>query len=416
MVSCGRLHVVVGLQTHQQVGGNAESGFAKIGETRVHRTSAINNVVEVGVGDAHTLGQPSARDVAALHLVPKQLTWMGRLKRLEVVRYHVRLYAIYINHTYFDLQVSVVTAVGGVAGTEAGEELADLDELLADLVAGNDGGDGKQNHGQAEAVARTEHLAEDADADNEGRNGLEGAENGGLRRADDLDGGGGAEERDDRGEQAQGEEIAPEIPLGGQDDVRTPVQADEEEQRARHKDVEGDGERGDSAEAGVVDPHNIYGVGQGGGYGEGHADKAERGAVALMIQQQDAQERDGEARDGQGLQTLVEEQGHHHGDEDGVDEEDGRGDAGIHVVVALEQRHRRQGHEDAEDDDGEELSPPHTEAAAAGGNHGGDQHDAERVAEEQHRVGIHAVGIERKREQGVQAVGGRARRAEYVAG
>ena len=115
----------------------------------------------------------------------------------------------------------------------------------------------------AHAVARRQPFAKDGDAKQDGRQRLQCAQDGRRRRADALDGAGGAQEGDGGGEQSEGNEVAPEPPAGRQGDTAIGPQPPDEKQHAEQQDVERHLQRGHLLQAGTVDAHDVDGVGQG---------------------------------------------------------------------------------------------------------------------------------------------------------
>ena len=116
-------------------------------------------------------------------------------------------------------------------------------------------------------------------------------------------------------------------------------------------------------------------------------------------------------------------QRHDDSHQDGISEEQRGGNADRHVVVAQEERERRQRHEDAQDDELRQRMTTDTECRrkimtppSVPDHQQAEQRDAESVAEQEHRVGIHPVGIQRLGEYGIGAVGRCRERCKDVSG
>ena len=299
------------------------------------------------------------------------------------------------------------SSAGGVlAQGQAGEELAEADEVRGDVAAGDDEGDGEEDEENAEADARREGLVEDEHAEKDGGEGFQGAKDGGGRGTDKLDGPGGAKERDGRGEQRQGEEVAPVIPYVGEDKAFSEIHTDEEERQAEDEHVKRDGQRGDAFQPRTVDGHDIDGVGDGRGQHEQHAHEVQRGTVLPLVEQGDAAKGKGDAGDGEQREAFVEDERHDEGHENGVDKEERGGYARRHVVVALEKGERGDGYEQPHDNERENLPALQSETSPPRFDHEGEDGDGEEVTEKENRVGVHARLVKRQGKQRIHSVSG----------
>lgn len=131
---------------------------------------------------------------------------------------------------------------------KAREEFAEPHEVGGNPIAGYDKAHGEDDDEDAASDARCEALPEDRHAEENSRDRLQGAEDRRGSRADVLDGAGGAEERNGRGEECQREEVAPQVPLAGECNGAAEIQPHKEERKAEKQDVEGHFECGDGFE------------------------------------------------------------------------------------------------------------------------------------------------------------------------
>ena len=125
------------------------------------------------------------------------------------------------------------------------EEPAQPHQVRREAAACNDEAHGKDDEPHAADDARGEAFSEDRDPEDDGRHGLQRPEDRRGGRADVLDGRRGAEERDGRREECQGQQVAPQVPAVGQERLLPEPQPHEEERQPEDQDVEGDLERGD---------------------------------------------------------------------------------------------------------------------------------------------------------------------------
>ena len=262
---------------------------------------------------------------------------------------------------------------------------------------------------------RRELLAEDGHAEKDRRHGLQRPENRRGRRADVLDGARGAEERDGCREDGQRQQVAPQIPLARERDGRTEVEPHQEERQTEKQHIEGHLEGRELAERGSVDPDDVDGIGERRGHDEQRARKAQRRAVARAVEQADARECQQDAEGGLQRELLVEAHGHDERHHDGIDEEQRRCDAGVHVVVAQEERERGERQQQTQQHERHYLAAAEAEVAPpAEAEHGPQQRNGEQIAEKEHRIGVHALLVERKGKEGIHAVGGGGDRTQQI--
>ena len=278
---------------------------------------------------------------------------------------------------------------------------------------------GQEDQAHADGFAHRHGFAQDDDAQADGCDGLEGSEKGGLGAADALDGARGEDERDDGGEEAEAQAVEPHAEGVGHHQGYATGDADHVDGEAEEQHVEGDGHGGDGADARLVEADQIDGIGERGGhhqqeaYEERVADGSIRTLVALA-EQGYARRGQCEAAHHQPGEPLVEAEGHDYGHHDGVAEEQCGGNAHGHVVVAHEEQDRRGRHQQAHQDElgqgvalDAECLPDASVffAYALEQNDGPHQKQCQQIAQQQHRVGVHAVGIERLGKDWIGAIG-----------
>ena len=122
------------------------------------------------------------------------------------------------------------------------------------------------------------------------------------------------------------------------------------------------------------------------------------------VEQRDASQCKDDAQSGLHRQFLLEYEGHNQSHQHRIDEQERGGYSGIHIVVTEEERERRQGHEKAHDYQRYYLFPLEPEIASPGLNHDTQQRNGEQIPEEEHRIGVHSLLVERKREQRIHSV------------
>ena len=151
-------------------------------------------------------------------------------------------------------------------------------------------------------------------------------------------------------EDGQREQIAPQVPFVDDEQLLPELDADEEKAEPDHERVERQGQRRDLLQQRLVDTHDVNGIRERGGDDKGDADGVERRPVFALIEQADADERQPDANEGLYRQLLLEEDCHNEGDQYRIDKQDGRSDAGFHVIITFEQRQRRDRHQQSHDD------------------------------------------------------------------
>ena len=102
----------------------------------------------------------------------------------------------------------------------------------------------------------------------------------------------------------------------------------------------------------------------------------------------------------------MKEQSHNHGHHHGIHEQNGAGDACIHVVVA-EKKEKATGREkQAEGHQGHHLATAHTHGHTLQAKHDTQHENGKQIAEEEHAVHHHATLVERKGEQWIESIAG----------
>ena len=265
--------------------------------------------------------------------------------------------------------------------------------MRRDASAGDDERHGEDDEDDARPDARRHRLAEDGDAEEDGGQRFQCAQNRGRRGADVLDGAGRAEERDGGREDGECEQIAPQVPFVDDEQFLPELDADEEKAEPDHERVERQGQRCDLLQQRLVDTHDVNGIRERGGDDKGDADGVERRPVLALIEQADTDERQPDANEGLYRQLLLEEDCHNEGDQYRVDKQDGRRDAGFHVIITFEQRQRRDRHQQSHDDNRDNLFLLHLETPSSGLNHEADNRDGKQITEKEYRVRIHSFFI-----------------------
>lgn len=95
---------------------------------------------------------------------------------------------------------------------------------------------------------------------------------------------------------------------------------------------------------------------------------------------------------------------HHHGHHYGIDEEQCGGNAGVHVLVALEECERRQRHEYSKNGCLPGFLTVQSEGNVARKHYEGKERDTHHISEQQHGVGVHALVVERNGESRICSV------------
>ena len=278
-----------------------------------------------------------------------------------------------------------------------GEHLAQAQEVGGEVAAGDDERDGHQNQDDAADEAQRQRFAENEYAYDHGRNRFQRAENGGRRRTDVLDGKRHATQRYDGGENGQSHEVAPQIPLVGRrgHDALAEIEPEQEHERSEQQAVKHEFERCDVLQGRTVDTHDVNGVRERRGHDQPHTGQTERGAVLPFVEKTDAAQRQHDAEYGEPGHFLFVADNHDERDHDGIDEQQGGGDAGRHVVVTLKERERRDGEHDAHERDGQELATLELEVAAAQLDHQRQNGQREQVTEKQDRIRVEPRPVER---------------------
>lgn len=192
------------------------------------------------------------------------------------------------------------------------------------------------------------------------------------------------------------------------------IEPEQEHERSEQQAVEHEFERGDVLQGRTVDTHDVNGVRERRGHDQPHAGQTERGAVLPFVEKTDAAQRQHDAEYGEPRYFLFVADNHDERDHDGIDEQQGGGDAGRHVVVTLKERERRDSEHDAHERDGQELAALELEVAAAQLDHQRQDGQREQVTEKQDRIRVEPRPVERQREERIEPVGGRRDGAQDI--
>ena len=286
------------------------------------------------------------------------------------------------------------------------------------MPAFDDHRDGEEDEAHAGEFYPGEGLTKQEDAQADGRDGFEGSEQGCLRAADTLYGLCREHQRDDRGEEAQAGTAEPHHRGGGHGEGDAAAYAYHVDEGTEEKYPEGSGEGGDAAQAALVEPHEVDGVGERGSHDAEEADEeAVREAIApgVVILAQQGNTRGGEYQttDDGPREVLAETDRHDEGHQDGVDEEQRRGNAHRHVVVTDKEEDGGGRHEQPHDKKLGQVGTTHLanlegplQAVTAPQEEQPHHGYGYEITEQQDRIGVHACCIERFGKDGVGAVGG----------
>ena len=146
---------------------------------------------------------------------------------------------------------------------------------------------GDDNQQDAAAYPQREGLPEDHHPKEDGRDGLQGAEDCRRRRTDVLDGAGSTQKRDRRRENSQCEQVPPQVPFIGHMDCYAEVQPDNVKQQPEKQDVERHLERRNGFQHRAVHADNINCVGQSRNHHQNRSRDIERRTIAAFEQQPD---------------------------------------------------------------------------------------------------------------------------------
>lgn len=297
-----------------------------------------------------------------------------------------------------------------------GKHLAEAQEVGRDVTAGDDECDGHENQDDTANEAQRQRFTEHKHADDHGRNRLQRAENGGRRRTDVLDGKRHAPQRYDGREDGQRDQVAPEIPLVGRrgHDALAEIEPEQEHERTEQQAVEHEFQRRDILQRRSVRTHDIDSVRQRRGHDESHAGQTERVAVLPLVKQGYATQRQRDAKRGHPAELFPETDRHDERDHDGIDEQQGGGDAGRHVVVTLKERERRDGEQEAHDGNRQNFVALQLEIAAAQLDHQRQDGQREQITEKQDRIRVEPRPVERQCKERIEPVGGRRDGAQNI--
>ena len=124
--------------------------------------------------------------------------------------------------------------------------------------------------------------------------------------------------------------------------------------------------------------------------------------------------RQGDRDDRGGGDPLAETHGHDDRDHHRIDEQDRRGDAGVHEVVTLEKRRRRDGEEHAHSRKRQDVAPPQGERLPPEQHQRTQHHHSQHIAVEQHGIHSQARAVKRRRKERIQSVAGRGYGSQHI--
>lgn len=277
--------------------------------------------------------------------------------------------------------------------------------MCRDVAFGDDHGNRDDDHDDSRGKFRGERFSENRNPENDGSNGFQSSEDCCRSGADILDGFGCRHEGYGGREEGKRYDVSPQEPFGGNDQLVSGQNHGDEYGESEYQYIEGNLYGSHLLESGLVDPDDVACVGEGGGHDEQNTDRVECNTVVSLVEHGYTAQCDEDAEYGEPRDFLFEEEGHDDGYHDWVDEQYGRGDSGIHVIVTQEEGQRGNCNEQSHDGKGKYVCLVYRKAPASGLDHDGQYRDGEQVAEKQHRIGVHSVLVERKSEKGVHAVG-----------
>ena len=181
-------------------------------------------------------------------------------------------------------------------------------------------------------------------------------------------------------------------------------QANHKKRHTEQKHIESDLQRSHFLKRSLIDSYNIYSIRKRRSKHKCRAHQTQRSTVAALIQQTDAAQGKHHAQGQLPRQLLLIDKSHNQRHHDRVDKQQGRGNAHVHVVVALEQRERRYGHQQSHHDEREDLPALQPEVTSACLQHDAQQGDGEQISVEQHRIGIHSRLVKGQGKQRVHAI------------
>ena len=286
--------------------------------------------------------------------------------------------------------------------SQSWEHFPHTEDVARHRGAADDERHGHDDQQHANGQTRREHLAKQQYGDGYGRNGLQCTHDGYRCGADARDGGASAEQRQGRGEQGHRQRREPQQRLGIKNGKGVNVEAEGKEEQAEEDDVERELQRRYLADAATVDPYQIDGIAQSREEDEQQTCRRQHYPTLAPVEQGYAGGGQQDAEDGDHRCPLMEEDGHNDGDQDGIDEEQRRGDGCSDVGIAHIERQRRGSHEQSKGYKWQQLGASQAESPTPR-LHDECQHgQGEDVAQEEHAESIDA-GIEQR--QGKQRVG-----------
>ena len=273
---------------------------------------------------------------------------------------------------------------------------------------------GRQDQQDSGADARREGLAENRNAEKQRRDGFQRSEDRRRCRADAADRPGHRHQRDDRREQRQRQRIDPQRSARNLLQIDAAPQPHDIDQRAEKQAVESQFLGREVFQRRAVDPHDIDRIGERRHKDQHDARQVERRAVTAPVEQRDARAGQCDRENRREGHPFVEERRHDHRHQHRVDEQQRRGDAGVHEVVALEERQRRHREEDAHPGQRHDVAPRKRKRMTTHEHQRSEHHHCQHITVEEHRIGTQPRAVERQGKERIHAVTGRGNGPEHI--
>ena len=276
--------------------------------------------------------------------------------------------------------------------------------MRGDRAAGHDQQHGEEDERHAGYDARRELLAEDRDAEEERRDGLQRPEDRRGRRADAVDGRSHGHERQDGREQCQRHGVDPQCGRRHGLQVEPQAQAHHVDAQTEQQRIEGELLGRERGQRRAVDPHDVDRIAERREEDQRDARHRERLPVAAPVEQPHAGQRQQDGDEGGCRSPLAEAHGHDCRHQQRIEEQQRGGDTGGHVSVAQEEEERREGEEQPHGRQGQDLRAADGERLPPDEHEPSQHRHGQHIAVEEHRVGTEARLVERQGEERVQTI------------
>ena len=284
------------------------------------------------------------------------------------------------------------------------EKFSEPHEVNRYPISRDDQAHSNDNQQDTATYPQREGLPEDHHPEEDRRDRFQGTEDCRRCRTDVLDGAGCTQKRDRRRENGQCKQVPPQVPFIGHMDCHAEIQPDNVKQQPEKQDVECHLERRNGFQHRTVHADDINCIGQSRNHHQNRPRDIECRTVTAFEQQPDTGQCQQDAQCSLRGELLPEAEGHDQRYENRIYEQQRRGDAGIHVIVAQEQGQGRKGDQQSQEYQRHDLTAVQLEIPAAGLEHDAQQRDGEKIAEKQYRLGIHPRLVEREGKERVHAV------------